>query len=118
MDHAIVTNWEAWHYVVDHAFKLLNKKSQGSIVLITEVPLNPKANREAMTTRLFDDFGVDAMYVAISSVLALYANGRTTGIVMESGASVSHTVPIYEGYALPHAIIRLDLAGNDLDKYL
>jgi len=53
---------------------------------------------------MFETFNVPSLYLAIQAVLALYSSGRTTGLVLDSGAGVTHTVPIYEGYALPHAV--------------
>ncbi|XP_071467973.1 beta-actin-like protein 2 isoform X2 [Ictidomys tridecemlineatus] len=100
-------------YVGDEA-----QSKRGILTLKYPIEHGVVTNWDDMEKIMFEAFNTPAMYVAIQAVLSLYASGRTTGIVMDSGDGVTHTVPIYEGYALPHAILRLDLAGRDLTDFL
>jgi len=119
LEHGIVTDWaemeKIWQYLYSEELKTSPEEHP---VLLTEAPLNPIKNREEAAQILFETFNVPALYISIQAVLALYASGRTTGLILDSGDGVTHAVPVYEGFALKHSIRRIDLAGRDVTDHL
>lgn len=87
-------------------------------VLLTEPPHNPTSHREKLAEVFFETFRAPALFVAPPAVLSLYASGRTTGVVLDVGDGVTHCIPVYEGHALPHSIVRSDVAGSDVTRRL
>jgi centractin len=67
---------------------------------------------------LFETFNVPALYCSVQAVLSLYASGKTTGLVLDSGDGVTHAVPVYQGFSIPNSIRRIDVAGRDVTEHL
>lgn len=86
--------------------------------LITETAWNPKANREKTTEIMMETFQVKGLYLAQQDILSLYAQGKTTGIVINAGDGITSVVPVHEGYAVQHAVQRMDIGGRDLTRNL
>lgn len=116
----IVESWEDMEKVWNHTFynELRVAPEECVGVLLTEAPRNPKANREKMISIMFETFQVKNTYVALQAVMSLYAAGRTTGLVCDAGDGVSHTIPVYEGYCIPHAIEKMEIAGRVLTGWM
>eukprot|EP01120_Amphizonella_sp_Union-15-10_P004720 TRINITY_DN153_c0_g1_i1.p1 TRINITY_DN153_c0_g1~~TRINITY_DN153_c0_g1_i1.p1 ORF type:complete len:311 (-),score=47.25 TRINITY_DN153_c0_g1_i1:77-1009(-) len=119
IERGIVKNWhdmeKIWHHLF---FNEMKTNPAEHPVLVSEVCLNPKSNREKIAEHMFETFEVPAMHVVRSSELILIASGRGSSIVVDSGDGVTQVVPVYEGNTISSAIIRLDLAGQDITDYL
>jgi actin, other eukaryote len=87
-------------------------------VLITEPPNNDNKIREELVEIMFETNQVPKLYLGNSAVLSLFAKGLTTGTVIDSGYGKTHTVPIYEGFAIPHATTEVPICGQDLTEYM
>ena len=118
MEHGIVTNWTDMDRIWNYTYKSLNISSEEHPVLLTEAPLNPSKNRERAADIFFETYCVPALFVSPQAVLSLYASGETTGLVVDIGDGVSHSVPIVKGFAIQNAIMRMNLAGRDITEYL
>ncbi|RTG89572.1 actin beta/gamma 1 [Schistosoma bovis] len=103
-----------WYHTFYNGLRVATEEHS---LFLPEASLNPNANRE-MTWIMFETFTTPAVYVAIQAMLFLYASGRTTGIVLDLCEGVTFTVSTYETYALPYAILRLDLVGRDLTDFM
>ncbi|KAG0221565.1 actin-related protein [Mortierella sp. GBAus27b] len=119
IEHGIVQDWDdmekIWQYIYTDELKTMSEEHP---VLLTEAPLNPMRNREMAAQVFFETFNVPALFTSIQAVLSLYSSGRTTGVVLDSGDGVTHSVPVFEGFAIPHAIQRVDIAGRDVTEHL
>ncbi|XP_007943629.1 actin-related protein T2 [Orycteropus afer afer] len=119
IERGLITSWDDIEKLWNHLFEWeLGVKPSDRPVLMTEPSLNLRENREKMAEIMFETFNVPAFYLSDQAVLALYASACVTGLVVDSGDGVTCTVPIFEGYSLPHAVTKLYVAGKDITEHL
>jgi len=118
--HIVDGGWDAMESLWEHLYSKpnINAKTEDHPVLLTEAPLNPRQNRDKAAEIFFETFRAPALFFAPPAVLSLYASGRTTGVVLDVGEGVTHAVPVYEGFALPHSVTRSDIAGRDVTRQM
>jgi len=118
LENGIIENFKDMEAIWEYTFEELDVQPENHPVLLTEPPYNPKVSRESMVEIMFETFGVPSINISIQGVLALLGQGRTTGLVLDSGEGVTHTIPVFDGFGMPSGIQRLDLAGRELNTLL
>ena len=113
-----VEDWKDMGTLYDFVFKSLGASTDQHPLLLTEAPLSSRRNRAKTAEVLFESYNTPAVFMQIQPILALYASGRTSGLVLDCGDGLMSAVPVYEGFALPHAIQRSDIGGRDVTEYL
>lgn len=119
MENGIIKKWDDMQHLWDFTFaEKMKIDPTGRKILLTEPPMNPLRNRAQMAEVMFERYSFGGVYVAIQAVLALYAQGLSSGVVVDSGDGVTHIVPVYESTVLNHLTKRLDVAGRDVTRNL
>jgi actin-related protein 3 len=125
--HGMINNWDQMERFWEQSiFKYLRAEPEDHYVLLTEPPLNPPENRENTAEIMFESFNVAGLYIAVQAVLALAASWSSskvtertlTGVVIDSGDGVTHTIPVAEGYVIGSSIKHVPIAGRDITSFV
>ena len=109
----MIEDWDMFEQVMDHAYaKVIKSEAADHPVLFSEASWNQKMRREKLTEIMFEKYNVPAFFLVKNAVLSAFANGRSTGLVVDSGATHTSAVPIHDGYVLQQAIVKSPLAGD------
>ncbi|CDW84057.1 actin [Stylonychia lemnae] len=119
IERGVIKHWEDQEQIWSYAVRsVLKTQFEDHPLLMTEIPVTSKQYREKITQIVFEQFNVPCFYLSQSSVLSLYASGRTSGLVVDSGETHTTFSPIHEGYQFYYATQKVNLGGRDLTQYI
>uniref|UniRef100_A0A8B9H8T0 Actin-like 6B n=1 Tax=Astyanax mexicanus TaxID=7994 RepID=A0A8B9H8T0_ASTMX len=113
LKNGMIEDWESFQAIMDHIYSK-HIKSEPSLhpVLMSEAPWNSRAKREKLTELMFEHYNIPAFFLCKTAVLTAFANGRATGLVLDSGATHTTAIPVHDGYVLQQGIVKSPLAGD------
>eukprot|EP00828_Plagiopyla_frontata_P008701 TRINITY_DN14397_c0_g1_i1.p1 TRINITY_DN14397_c0_g1~~TRINITY_DN14397_c0_g1_i1.p1 ORF type:complete len:350 (-),score=69.38 TRINITY_DN14397_c0_g1_i1:314-1363(-) len=118
ISHGIIQNWDQMESIWNYIFNKINVDTSEHFVLLTEPFQNPINQKQKIGELFFEKYGIPGIYMSTPGILNLYAAGKTTGIVLDSGDGITQSVPVFEGYTLDNAWTRIDFGGREVTHYL
>ncbi|KAI1229689.1 hypothetical protein IHE44_0010953 [Lamprotornis superbus] len=113
LKNGMIEDWECFQAILDHTYGKHVKSEPGlHPVLMSEAPWNTRAKREKLTELMFEHYNIPAFFLCKTAVLTAFANGRSTGLVLDSGATHTTAIPVHDGYILQQGIVKSPLAGD------
>jgi len=117
MEGGLVRDWEAIEQLWEHAFhKRLLMDPKEHPMLVAEASFNTRPLRERQTELLFEKYQIPALFVSKNAVLAAFASGKASALILDSGGGITASVPVHDGYALKKATMYSGLAGERLTQ--
>ncbi|KAJ2766702.1 Nuclear actin-protein involved in chromatin remodeling, partial [Coemansia nantahalensis] len=122
-DSGVVTNFDAMESILDYVFTVLGCVDErvDQPIVMTEAVCTPYTSRRNMSELLFECYNVPSVVYGIDSVWSYYKNTgslATDGLIVASGATASHVIPIYDARAHTEHCKRINLGGTSMDEYL
>jgi len=109
----MIEDWDLFEQILDYSYdKIIKSQSEYHPVLFSEAAWNQKQRREKLTELMFEKYNVPAFFLVKNAVLSAFANGRSTCLVLDSGASHTSAIPVHDGYVLQQAIVKSPLGGD------
>ncbi|KEG11480.1 putative actin [Trypanosoma grayi] len=118
IQHGIVKDWPRMEQIIHHTFTEFGLNAEETSLVCTESLFTPKSCSEQLAELLFGAFDVASLAFIPSGICSLYASGRTTGIVLDSGDGVTQVTPVYDSYIIRNAANRFNHGGQDVTEHL
>ena len=110
----IIKEWDdmelIWHHMLYNELRIAPEDHN---MILTDIPSNSPENREKMVQRMFEKLNVPGLYISMTSVLAIYDAGRTSGMAVDSGEMITNTIrEIAIGFGILFFSSHLSIGNN------